>query len=269
MTPSLLHAANPGPFTGDGNWTYLIPGVAPVLIDAGVGKPAHLARLVDAAPGGPSQVLVTHAHTDHASGAPAIRTRFPAARFAKFPWPGKDADVDVAWEHLAHGDRVETGEGDLQVVHTPGHSPDHVAFWHAESGTLFSGDLLVAGSTVFIPASTGGSLTDYLASLRAVLALTPRRAWPAHGPAIDDPEALIHHYLSHRQAREDQVIDALDAGLATVEDITARIYADLTAALEPMARESVLAHLRKLEDEGRARYLTQRWGLAPERGDIL
>lgn len=268
MTPELLHAANPGPFTGEGNWTYLIPGDAPVLIDAGVGKPSHLAALAAAAPGGPSRVIVTHAHADHASGASAIRSRFPSTQFAKYPWPDEDAGLGVAWQRLAAGDRVATAHGDLQALHTPGHSPDHLAFWHAESRTLFVGDLLVAGSTVFIPASTGGNLADYLASLRALLALKPLRAWPAHGPVIDDPEALIHDYLSHRLRREAQVLAALEAGMATVDEITALIYAGLTAALEPMARESVLAHLIKLEHEGRARHTVQRWALS-ERGDIV
>ena len=45
MIPTLLHARNPGPYTGDGNWTYLIAGERPVLIDAGVGQPEHLADL--------------------------------------------------------------------------------------------------------------------------------------------------------------------------------------------------------------------------------
>ena len=38
MKPTFLHAANPGPMTGDGNWTYLIGDRQPVLIDAGVGN---------------------------------------------------------------------------------------------------------------------------------------------------------------------------------------------------------------------------------------
>ena len=40
-----LHADNPGHMTGGGNWTYLIDGAAPVLIDAGVGQPRHLDAL--------------------------------------------------------------------------------------------------------------------------------------------------------------------------------------------------------------------------------
>jgi len=149
-----LHAGNPGPMTGRGNWTYLIPGSAPVLIDAGVGEAPHLDALFAHVPSGPAQVLVTHIHPDHASGAPAVAQRAPAATFLKFPWPARDAEIPVPWQPLADGDVVDTGEGPLQVVHTPGHAPDHVILWHETSGTAFTGDLLVLGNTVVIPART-------------------------------------------------------------------------------------------------------------------
>lgn len=256
-----LHAANPGPLTGSGNWTYLIAGDEPVLIDAGVGHAAHLDALEAAAPGGPARVLVTHAHGDHASGAAAILDRWPSARFAKRPWPGRDPALAAGWHPLDDGARVPTGEGDLEVLHTPGHAPDHLAFWHASSGTVFAGDLLVLGSTVFIPASSGGSLVEYLRSLRRLLALNPRRALPAHGPAIDDPQALIRHYLDHRHQREVQVLTALESGRATLPAIASRLYANLTPALLPMAQESVLAHLLKLAQDGLARQDGDRWAI--------
>lgn len=257
MKPRLLHARNPGPYTGDGNWTYLIPGARPVLIDAGVGQPEHLDAIAAEAAGGLAEVLVTHAHSDHAAGAPAIRSRWPSARLSKMPWP--ERDDEVAWTPMADGDTVMTGAGPLEVLHTPGHSPDHLALWHAESRTVFVGDLMQMGTTVFIPASSGGNLADYLASLNRLLRLAPVRAWPAHGPAIEDPLALIQYYLDHRRQREEQVLTALDDGLATVEAITDRIYTGLAPALTPMARESVLAHLVKLEAEGRARRGEGRW----------
>jgi glyoxylase-like metal-dependent hydrolase (beta-lactamase superfamily II) len=257
MTPKFLHAANPGPMTGDGNWTYLIGGRHPVLIDAGVGNATHLDAIANAAPGGPSLVLVTHAHSDHVSGAPAIKARWPQARFKKFPWPIRDPDVGWTW--LEDGSLVDTDDGPLTVLHTPGHAPDHLTFWHPDSRTLFVGDMLVQGSTVVIPASHGGSLALYLRSLERMLRLNPARALPAHGPVIDDPAALIHKYVEHRAQREGQVLGAIAAGGSTVESIAAKIYPTLVDALVPMARESVLAHLQKLESEGRARRDGDRW----------
>src|SRR5207244_11556507 len=96
-------------------------------------------------------VLVTHGHRDHAGGAPARARAHPAARFARYPWPGEDAD-EVPWETLADGQGPSAGGDSIAVLHTPGHSPDHVAFFHADSGTLFTGDLVVLGGSVMIHA---------------------------------------------------------------------------------------------------------------------
>jgi glyoxylase-like metal-dependent hydrolase (beta-lactamase superfamily II) len=259
MKPVFLHAANPGPMTGEGNWTYLIGGTRPVLIDAGVGNASHLDAIATAAPNGPSHVLVTHAHSDHITGAPAIHQRWPSALFSKHPWP--ERDPQLPWTRLDDGSIVRTDEGDLTVLHTPGHAPDHLTLWHPDSRTLFVGDMLVQGSTVVIPASHGGSLADYLKSLERMLQLNPARALPAHGPVIEDPAALIHHYVEHRALREEQVIGALAAGLSTVEAITAKIYPSISNDLLAMARESVLAHLMKLETAGRATRHDAQWSL--------
>ena len=93
--PLALHAANPGPYTGAGNWTYLFPGPAPVLFDAGVGNADHVAAIAGAAPDGPARVIVSHAHPDHASGASALAARWPRIAFGKVPWTERD-DPSIA-----------------------------------------------------------------------------------------------------------------------------------------------------------------------------
>ena len=259
MKPLALHAANPGPFTGAGNWTYLIDGDTPILIDAGVGNASHL-DAIDAAVGDRRlHLVVTHAHSDHISGAPAIVDRRPTTRLSKMHWPERDREL--TWEPLRDGDLIATGQGDLEVVHTPGHAPDHVCLWHAASRTVFVGDMLVPGSTVMIPASHRGSLVEYLQSLDRLLALNAARALPAHGAAIENPAALIRHYIEHRAQREAQVQAALQSGATTIDALLARIYPGLQPALEPMARESLLAHLIKLESEGRVERNEAGWAL--------
>lgn len=256
-----IHAANPGPMTGGGNWTYFLDGAMPVLIDAGVGQAPHLEALAVARADGPGRVLVTHAHGDHASGAPAIHARWPSTRFFKQPWAERDDRYGVTWEPLADGEYVPAGDEELLVVGTPGHAPDHLSFWHERTRTMFTGDLLVLGSSVVILASSGGRLVDYLASLERVRALGPQVLLPAHGPAIGDPSAVIEQYLDHRRMREAQVLAALEAGATEVGAMVARIYTDLDPRLAPMAYESVLAHLEKLESEGRAGRVAGAWTL--------
>jgi len=248
--------------TGRGNTTWLIPGRVPTLIDAGTGAPQHLEELERALGGARlDRVLVTHAHSDHASGAPALSSRMPGAQFMKMPWPERDSRYPVVWRPLSDGDVVEAGDSSVAVLHTPGHAPDHLCFWHESSRTLFCGDLAMRGSTVVIPASSGGDLGLYLESLERVRALRPARLLPAHGPVIDDPDVLLGNYLVHRRERDEQVLAALAAGDASPEAIAERVYSGLAPALMPMARETVAAHLLKLEREGRVRREGDRWTL--------
>ena len=263
MNITLLQGFNPGPYTGLGNNTYLISGKTPTLLDAATGEAAHLTALAEAL-GSASleQVLVTHAHPDHADGCDRIAERWPEAVFRKLPWPERDRLQSVDWVPIANGDRVPVGDGTLLAVHTPGHAPDHLCFLDETSGTFFSADLVVPGSSVVIPASRGGSLAQYLASLRQVLALAPARMLPAHGLAIDDPVAVLNRHLEHRLRREDQIIAALRAGDRRPGAIVDRLYDGLAPGLKQLAQESVVAHLVKLRDEARARSDGDEWELS-------
>ena len=237
--------------TGAGNHTYLlISDAAAVLIDAGVGCQDHLVALERALAENNSSlqsVLVTHGHPDHATGVPAIATAHPTTTFAKYVWPGDEPTQGIKWRALVDGEEVGFGEATVTAVHTPGHSPDHLAFWHQPTRTLYTGDLVIAGSSVVIEASRGGSLIQYLHSLQRVLELEPLQLLPAHGPRIDDPPILLRSYLEHRRHRERQILAALAAGHRTVEAIAESIYDGLEPRLMPAARENVRAHLEKLE----------------------
>jgi glyoxylase-like metal-dependent hydrolase (beta-lactamase superfamily II) len=265
VKPILLAAHNPSAMTGTGNNTYLIVGASrAALIDAGVGEPQHLAGVASALDSHHARldaVLVTHGHHDHAAGASALARAYPSTSFSKLPWPEEDARYDVAWRQLHDGDVIAAGDDWLTALHTPGHSPDHLAFWHPPSRTIFTGDLVVLGGSVMIHWSRGGDLGQYLASLERLLALDPQRLLPAHGAAIDAPREVLTGYLAHRRQRERQVVDALRAGHSTVEGIAESIYDGLAPALVPAARENVRAHLEKLKTEGVATHEDGRWTL--------
>jgi glyoxylase-like metal-dependent hydrolase (beta-lactamase superfamily II) len=253
--------------TGSGNNTYLIVGTngSATLVDAGVGEPRHLEELATALATHRASlewIVATHGHRDHVAGAPAIASAYPEARFAKYPWPAEDGQDGIPWQPLGDGDTVQAGDDTLSVLHTPGHSPDHVAFWHEPSRTILTGDLVVQGSSVMIHWSAGGDLSQYLASLERLLALEPRRLLPAHGVEVSNPRLLLTGYLEHRRMREEQVLEALRAGRATVQAVTESIYHGLGPALLPAARENVRAHLEKLKRDGIATDRDDLWTLS-------
>jgi glyoxylase-like metal-dependent hydrolase (beta-lactamase superfamily II) len=220
-------------------------GREPALVDAGTGAAAHLAALDDALGGRPlARVLVTHGHSDHASGVPALRQRWPQLVACKRTLPGESG-----WQPLADGDRVPAGDDELVVIETPGHAADHVSFWHEPSRTLFAGDMVIEGTTVMIPAGRGGSLRQYLASLDRLLGLRPDRIYPGHGPIIDEPARLITRYIERRLARERQIAALVADGLTDADALVSRIYPSIAEAVRPAARATIQAHLDKLRED--------------------
>ncbi|MBF6590840.1 MAG: MBL fold metallo-hydrolase [Ktedonobacterales bacterium] len=242
-------APNPSLLTGPGTNTFVVASQVGlcVVIDPGPDIPAHLARVAETARGhGALQaILVTHGHPDHAEGAATLRrlTGAPVLAWSREGTPATDI-------HLADNARIAVGERRLRALHTPGHRFDHLCFLLEDADTLFVGDLVAGVGTVVI-APPEGDLVEYLASLRRLLDLNPGRMLPAHGPPIEEPRALLEHYIEHRAERERQVLAVLARGPATVEALVADIYAEVDVSLLPIAAYSVLAHLLKLEREGR------------------
>jgi glyoxylase-like metal-dependent hydrolase (beta-lactamase superfamily II) len=252
-------APNPGPMTGPGTNTYLLGDSAPAVIDPGPDDSAHLDALMDATAGRVSAILVTHTHADHSPLARRLRRLTGAPVLAYGPAPdlrmsGLDShEVDFDPDRrLGAGEVLELAGRTVTAVHTPGHTSNHLCF--LSDGLLFSGDHVMSGSTVVI-APPDGDMGDYLRSLRAVRRLAPARIAPGHGTMIDDPGPVLEYYLAHRLEREQLVMAALRAAGpqgASAGALVAEVYQDVPAALHPVARCSLWAHLRHLGSEGRA-----------------
>ena len=245
---------NPGMMTGPGTNTYLVGRRDPILIDTGAGVADYVPLLEhyldERSFPRPARVILTHRHRDHMGGVAQLRARFRGLPVAKMIH--KDGGLSEPIEDLREGERVE-GEGvTLIPVYTPGHASDHLCYYLVEEKALFSGDVILGGSTTVIP-SDDGDLLEYLDSLRRLAQLDVRRIYPAHGPVIEDAPAKIREYIDHRMMRERQILEALGDGLATIPDIVVRIYADVPKALHPMAAMSVESHLKKLRKERRVR----------------
>lgn len=245
---------NPGLMTGPGTNTYLVGTRDPILIDTGAGVPGWVPLLEGyvRARGWarPSRVLLTHRHRDHMGGVEQLRARFPGLRVAKMRH--RDAALPEPIEDLRDGQAVQGDGVTLVPVYTPGHASDHLCYYLVEEKALFTGDVILGGSTTVIPPDDG-DLADYMRSLRRLQQLDVARIYPAHGPVIDDAPAKIREYIEHRLERERQILAALADGCATIPEIVAQVYACVAPVLHGAAALSVQSHLRALAREGRVK----------------
>ncbi len=186
----------------------------------------------------PEGVLVTHSHEDHAPLANPLAADLGVPVYGHGPGPAFNPDL-----RLADQDQVTVGSDDVQAIHTPGHSRDHLCFRAGDS--LFTGDHIMGGSSVVVE-----DMKAYLASLRRLQELSLRRLYPGHGLVMDDPAGIVAGYIEHRLEREQQVLSAVQTGANTVMEIVQAVYAEVDPALHPLAAMSVRAHLVKLDSEG-------------------
>jgi hydroxyacylglutathione hydrolase len=259
---------NPGMMTGPGTNTYLIGRRDPILLDTGAGVPEYMNGLTDyLAERGwtqPSRVVLTHRHRDHLGGVAHLRERYRGLHVGKMIH--RDADLPEGIEDLRDGTTIEADGATLVALHTPGHASDHLCYYLVEEKAVFTGDVVLAGSTTVIPAEDG-DLHDYMNSLKRLQELGVRRIYPAHGPVVEDGPALIAEYIEHRLLRERQILEVLDDGPSTIPAIVERVYAAVPKNLHGMAGQSVASHLKKLAREGRVREhpasaAASRWELA-------
>lgn len=273
--------ANPSKFTYRGTGTYVVGGQRCVVIDPGPRVDSHRDAIAAALRGRTcTAIVVTHCHGDHSPLAEWLKHETGAPTVAIGPhrvvegWveeddrdPSEEVDdggeeekegLDLAFVPdiaVTDGETICAGDGfTLRAVHTPGHTSNHLCVALDEERTLFSGDHVMGWSTTVV-APPDGNMAEYFESMRKVIGRSDEVLRPTHGGPVTEPAPFLEAYLVHRTERENQVIDRLRAGVATIPEIVKVLYADVDIRLHRPARRSVWSHVLKLHAEGRVRTL--------------
>ena len=248
-----LVARNPGFMTGPGTNTYLVGTQRLAVIDPGPHDSIHIERILEAAGGRVSAILATHTHPDHSPAVAALAQSTGAEILGRgAPVHGRQDATFAPTRTLNDGDSVGVGDLALRAIHTPGHASNHLCYLLEGTGLMFSGDHIMQGSTVVI-GPPDGNMQHYLQSLARLQREPITRIAPGHGVVIEDAQGEIARLIAHRLQREAKVAERLRrAGRATLDVLVTSVYDDVDPRLHPVAKGSLLAHLLKLEADGRA-----------------
>jgi glyoxylase-like metal-dependent hydrolase (beta-lactamase superfamily II)/8-oxo-dGTP pyrophosphatase MutT (NUDIX family) len=199
------------------------------------------------------EILLTHHHPDHVGGVNHLRSRL-GVKVAAHRLTADRLRGSVSVDRQVEDNEIIELDGDpgwrLRALHTPGHTRGHLCFYEEITGSIITGDLLIGLGTVVIDPPEG-NMQQYFDSLNRLLRL-PRLAslFGGHGPAIGSARHKIEEYISHRQMREDRILEAVRAGASTPAEIVEVAYTDVSPSMYWLAERSTVAHLERLVANG-------------------
>jgi glyoxylase-like metal-dependent hydrolase (beta-lactamase superfamily II) len=199
-------------------------------------------------------IIFTHSHNDHLADMPLLKEAFDVPI-----WGSEHTSKSVNCDRiLIDGETLQLGEQTWTVLITPGHHPGHICL-HSDAG-LVAGDMLAGIGTILIPPYSG-NMNVYIEQLRRLKAMQPHLVFPSHGPVVPMPDQLIQHYITHRLARHERVLHAVEEGNHDVRDIAEHAYSDTPGAHPGLAIDQTLSHLLAHAETGSVQESEGMWHL--------
>ena len=247
-----ITAGNSSVFTGPGTNTYIVGnGKDLTVVDPGPALSEHIEAIVSCS-SDLSRILVTHTHLDHSPGVSLLQDKLDIPAYGLITETTQNQDTSFKPEKLlTDGQIIEANDHNIEVIHTPGHASNHLCFLLKEEKLLFTGDHIMNGSTVVI-SPPDGDMQDYLDSLNKLKQYDLENIAPGHGELLTNPHSVAEWIIQHRLEREEKVIEAIkEATQGNPDTLVKKVYSDVDAALFPIAKWSLEAHLIKLQNEKR------------------
>lgn len=204
---------------------YLLNGTKrSLLIDTGLGI-CNISEVISEFTDKPVTAIATHIHWDHIGGHKYYPDFY--AHEAELDWlnGGFPQPLETIKEYVVDrcelptdfqineykffqgkptkilhgGEHIDLGGRMVAVIHTPGHAPGHMCFWEANTGYLFTGDLVYKDTlTAWFPSTDPKA---YLKSLETVSELPAKRVFPAHHSLDIQPELLTRMRKAFRELK--------------------------------------------------------------------
>jgi glyoxylase-like metal-dependent hydrolase (beta-lactamase superfamily II) len=243
-------APNSSVMTYHGTNTYLIDddegGVT--VLDPGPAIDAHIEAVIAAGAGRIRRILVSHSHSDHSGAVNAVRAATGVAAF------GARVGGKVSYDQPLHDGDVIAG---LRALATPGHASDHMCFeWR--DGAVFTGDH-VMGWASSIVSPPDGDMRAYCDSLELMLSRPHTLYLCGHGPVIEHPRSYVRELLDHRMRREVAIARSVRRRASNTHALMERLYSKIDPMLKQAAERNVLAHLLKMQAEGKVAPQGELW----------
>lgn len=168
--------------------------------------------------------------------------------------------MDENETHILHDDLVTIKEGDnvfgFEVLEVPGHSLDHVAFYHEGTRQIIVGDHMIKhiSSNAIIDVDRNGrkplSLVMYENSLRRLLDIQIDTAYSGHGELITNPHGLLHKKLKRIESKGNLILQMLNKP-RTPAWVAQKIYKDRYDTLFGLVMSEIIGHIDRLEYYGK------------------
>lgn len=156
--------------------------------------------------------------------------------------------------HVDEGDEIEVDERTWQVVHTPGHSENHICLWSKQDRLLISGDHLLPTITPHIDYERHGDkdpLGEFIHSLAKVEKLDPAISLPGHGGPFEEGAERARIVARHHDRRLGSILQVVRHEAHTAEEITEEIFGSTLLNFQKrLALGEALAHIRYLSRRG-------------------
>jgi glyoxylase-like metal-dependent hydrolase (beta-lactamase superfamily II) len=194
---------------------YLLDTKKPILIDTGTGVSneetlfnLNKLKVKDNI----EKIILTHNHADHSGGAAELASELGVEVFAHkndaeplitgdgsrtgaVMFGFKQAKIDV--QLIKDGDTIDCGDAELEVIHTPGHSPGSISLFDRKSGSLICGDLVFMDGGVGRWDLPGGDYKTLVKSIGTILERDITNFYPGHGPG-NEGEAKKYIQMSYK-----------------------------------------------------------------------